>query len=904
MISLVDEKRQWFKSKIGLTESETSRDIAFCAHGILQDGVFVVKDAQRDERFASNPLVTGDSKIRFYAGSPLITPDGQTLGMLCVYDQTPRELTAEQKAALRALSRRVVAQLEMRRRVMELRQTVTQLKRTEDELRSKTAFLEAQVNASVDGILVVDGEGRKILQNERLTDLFKTPRHLVDEQEDQPQLEWVMGVIKNLKHFMESLAYVASHPDAMVRDELELLDGTILDRYSSPVISRDGGRYGRIWTFRDITARKQADSALRESDERFQQLADNIHDVFWITSIDLKVMHYVSPAYELIWGRPTASLYANPHQWIEAILPEERAHTLAAFALLMGNTSEVSVEYRIARPDGTVRWILDRAYQVKNAAGQVIRITGLASDITERKRIEVRMHRLVNSNAQGVIFWNANGGITQANDAFLKLVHCTRADLNAGRINWRTLTPPEYAYLDRRCLEELAVSGVGRPYEKEYVLKDGSRVPVLVVAATFEDNSGEGVGFFIDLTERKGLEARLFQSQKLETVGRLAGGIAHEFNSILTAIIGQSDLLLRDLPPGTPFAKSATEISLAATRAATLTRQLLAYGRKQLLQPEALDLNGVLARMEGVFKHLMGGEVHTQIVPAPGLKAVMADAGQIEQVIMNMAMNARDAMPNGGILTMETANVSFDHESVGRDPELKPGEYVMLAVTDTGTGMAEEVKARVFEPFYSTKGVGQGTGLGLSTCYGIVKQSGGHISVYSEMGRGATFKIYLPQAQQPTDVPLQRLTSPDLPCGTETILLVEDDPALREMAGTLLRRLGYTVWVAGNGIEALSLKQQRGIGHIDLLFTDVVMPHMSGKELADRMQVLFPHTKILFTSAYAENAIVQQGVLHKGVELLQKPFTPSALASKLREVLDQPVAPAREAGQDALGFAK
>jgi len=267
-------------------------------------------------------------------------------------------------------------------------------------------------------------------------------------------------------------------------------------------------------------------------------------------------------------------------------------------------------------------------------------------------------------------------------------------------------------------------------------------------------------------------------------------------------------------------------------------------------------------------------------------------------------MNARDAMPNGGILTMETANVSFDHESVGRDPELKPGEYVMLAVTDTGTGMAEEVKARVFEPFYSTKGVGQGTGLGLSTCYGIVKQSGGHISVYSEMGRGATFKIYLPQAQQPTDVPLQRLTSPDLPCGTETILLVEDDPALREMAGTLLRRLGYTVWVAGNGIEALSLKQQRGIGHIDLLFTDVVMPHMSGKELADRMQVLFPHTKILFTSAYAENAIVQQGVLHKGVELLQKPFTPSALASKLREVLDQPVAPAREAGQDALGFAK
>ncbi len=215
----------------------------------------------------------------------------------------------------------------------------------------------------------------------------------------------------------------------------------------------------------------------------------------------------------------------------------------------------------------------------------------------------------------------------------------------------------------------------------------------------------------------------------------------------------------------------------------------------------------------------------------------------------------------------------------------------MLAITDTGTGMSEEVKARVFEPFFSTKGVGQGTGLGLSTCYGIVKQSGGHISVYSELGRGTTFKIYLPQVERQAKIPVPRLDSPDLPRGTETILLVEDDPALREMAATLLRRLGYTVLAAANGIEALSLKQQRDIGHIDLLFTDVVMPHMSGKELADRMRALYPHTRILFTSAYTENAIVHQGVLDKGVALLQKPFTPSALAHKLREVLDAPGAP-------------
>jgi len=449
----------------------------------------------------------------------------------------------------------------------------------------------------------------------------------------------------------------------------------------------------------------------------------------------------------------------------------------------------------------------------------------------------------------------------------------------------------------------------GEAFEGETInyRKDGKEFNLEWQIAPIRNADGKITHFVAiqhDITGRKRLEAQLFQSQKMETVGKLAGGIAHEFNSILTAIIGQSELLGNDLPAGSPLARNATEINQAAGRAAMLTRQLLAYGRKQILQPEILDLNQVIASMEGTFHHLMGGDVNIQIVAAAGLHAVKADAGQIEQVIMNLAMNAADAMPNGGQLTLETANVSFDQDSVGRYPELKAGDYAMVAITDTGAGMSDEVKARLFEPFFSTKAVGQGTGLGLSTCYGIVKQSGGHISVYSEAGRGATFKIYLPQAQQQPEAPVKRLDSQELPRGTETILLVEDDPALREMAATLLRRLGYTIWAAANGIEALSLKQQRDVGHIDLLFTDVVMPHMSGKELADRVEALYPHTRVLFTSAYTENAIVHQGVLNKGVALLQKPFTPSALANKLREVLDQPSAPARETGQETFRFAK
>jgi PAS domain S-box-containing protein len=435
---------------------------------------------------------------------------------------------------------------------------------------------------------------------------------------------------------------------------------------------------------------------------------------------------------------------------------------------------------------------------------------------------------------------------------------------------------------------------------------DGKEQWVETDKVPYCDKDGKVIGIIVmsqDITQRKRLESQLFQSQKMETVGKLAGGIAHEFNSILTAIIGQSELLLGDLPPGSSLAKNATEISRAAGRAATLTRQLLAYGRKQILQPEILDLNRIIAGMDGMFHHLMGGDVTMNIVAAPDLKSMMADAGQIEQVILNMAINAREAMPNGGKLTLETANVSFDQESIGRYSELRAGDYVMLAITDTGAGMKDEVKARAFEPFFTTKAVGQGTGLGLSTCYGIVKQSGGHISVYSEPGRGTTFKIYLPEVKTQAAIIPPRLPSPELPRGTETILLVEDDPALREMAGTLLKRLGYTVWAAANGVEALSLKQQRSVGHIDLLFTDVVMPHMSGKELADRVQVLYPHTKILFTSAYTENAIVNQGVLNKGVVVLQKPFTPSALAHKLREILDQLRVPNPETPQKTLGFA-
>jgi PAS domain S-box-containing protein len=433
----------------------------------------------------------------------------------------------------------------------------------------------------------------------------------------------------------------------------------------------------------------------------------------------------------------------------------------------------------------------------------------------------------------------------------------------------------------------------GEPFEGEVVnyRKDGTEFYLEWQIAGLRDANKKITHFVAiqrDITERKQIEARLFQSQKMETVGKLAGGIAHEFNSILTAIIGQSEFLIGDLPPKSALGESALEIRQAAERAASLTQQLLAYGRKQILQPAILDLNLVLSGMVSTLQHLIGREIDMRIVSGMDLKAVKIDPAQLEQVIVNLTMNAAEAMPNGGKLVLETANVTLDEAFVIPFPGLKPGGYVMLAITDTGIGMSEEVKGRAFEPFFSTKSVGQGTGLGLATCYGIVKQSGGHMNLYSEVARGTTFKIYLPEVEPQTRVPAPRLKSAELPRGTETILLAEDDPSLLKMSSTLLIRLGYTVLTAANGVEALSLKNQRNIGHIDLLLTDVVMPHMSGKELSDRIKAIYPQTKILFTSAYTENSIVHQGILDEGVTLLQKPFTPSALANKVRDVLDQP----------------
>jgi len=667
---------------------------------------------------------------------------------------------------------------------------------------------------------------------------------------------------------------------------LELNNGTFLDRYSAPVCGKDGKHYGRIWTFRDVTEQKRNEFALNKSEELYRSLFENMVEGYAYFRILYKetqardILYLsVNNAFERLTG-----LKSVVGRKLSEVIPGIQETNPEMFEIFGRVALTGKTESFDTRLESLGKWLSITVYS--HEQGHCIAVF---ENITEKKRVEGRLRRLMDSNAQSVFFWNTKGEVMEANDAFLGLVGYTREELQEGRINWVELTPPEFAGLDREALEQIVATGSSKPYEKEFIHKDGSRVSILIGAAGFEDNTSEGVCFLLDLTERKLFEAQLMQSQKLETVGKLAGGIAHEFNSILTAILGQSELLLGELPVGSPQAANVMEISQAAERASGLTRQLLAYGRKQFLHPEILDLNRVIASMSVMIQHLMGAAISTQIIADPDLHAVMADAGQIEHVIINLVMNAREAMSKGGKLTLKTKNVTWDEANLNNISqfELKEGKYVMMAIADTGVGMSDAVKSRVFEPFFTTKEVGEGTGLGLATCYGIIKQSGGHVSVESEQGRGSTFRVYLPEVEAKTKLLPQRVESADLPRGTETILLVEEDPALRELAAALLTSLGYKMLVAGHASEALNLNLSRDGRKLDLLCTDLGLPPLTGWDLVERIRVIHPDLRILFTSSFTANAIRSQDALQRDVAVLQKPFTPFALARKLREVLDQ-----------------
>lgn len=542
----------------------------------------------------------------------------------------------------------------------------------------------------------------------------------------------------------------------------------------------------------------------------------------------------------------------------------------------------------LVRRDGREIAIEGRLSAIHERDGRQAGTVIVFRDVTERRlaeratrRSEERFERLFDANTIGITIADLSGRTLEANDAYLDMLGYSRAELLARELDWDELTPPEYRERTKVAVAELLATGVTKPWEKEYIRKDGSKVPVLVGVALLEASEGTCISYIVDLSGRRLLEEQLLQAQKMEAIGQVAGGVAHDFSNLLTVILGHANLLVEQLAEQDPIRESAEEIRDAGNRAAAMTRQLLAFSRRQVLEPEILDVNVIVANLERLLRRMIGERVELVTEPMTGIGRVLADAGQLSQVLLNLAVNARDAMQAGGSLTISMGEAAVDGHVSGHPPGLTAGRYVTIAVRDSGTGMTSDTRDHMFEPFFTTKSRDKGTGLGLATAYGIVKQSGGAIAVDSVFGSGATFTVYLPRlaanatpAATPGPIEVRRLA-------TQTVLLVEDEPAVRRLTRRILEDRGYGVIEAADGPQALDAAR-RHAGPIDLLLTDVVMPLMSGHELAAQIMAVRAETAVVYMSGFADDPLTRRPDTGM-IRFVQKPFTADVLMTKLRE---------------------
>lgn len=637
----------------------------------------------------------------------------------------------------------------------------------------------------------------------------------------------------------------------------------------------------------DITERKRFEDALTDSEERYRLLFEKNPLPMWVYDLGTLAFIEVNDAAVTHYG------YSRDEFHSMTIMDIRPSDDITAVMRSVGEDKhdpQAGQAWTHTKKDGTVIDV-EIASHALNFAGRPARLV-LAKDITETKLAQAALteseerNRDLVENALDIIYTHdLTGNYTSVNQAGEKITGYTRAETLA--MNLADSVAPEYLETARKMIAEKLAGNEITAYEVEIIAKDGHRVAVEInTRIIYEKGIAVRVqGIARDITERKQLEDQFRQAQKMESIGVLAGGIAHDFNNLLTAINGYSELALRRMTTDDPSRGNIEEVKNAGERAAVLTGQLLAFSRKKLLQPTVHNLNPLITDIEKMLRRILRENIELRTVLDPELGNINADPGQIEQVIMNLAVNARDAMLAGGKLTIETQNIFLDEDYVSEHIAISSGPFVRIIVTDTGVGMDSKTKQSVFEPFFTTKGIGKGTGLGLSTVYGIIKQSGGDIMVYSELGHGTTFKIYLPRVDEVLDK--SRSTNFDNKnlSGTETILLVEDDEIVRALVREVLTGNGYKVLESSSGREALSICSTYS-EPIHLLLTDVIMPKMSGNELKTEVVKLLPEIKILFMSGYTDDAISDGGFLDSGTAFIEKPYTPDGLALKVREVLE------------------
>jgi two-component system, cell cycle sensor histidine kinase and response regulator CckA len=782
---------------------------------------------------------------------------------------------------------------------------VTQRESAAATLRRNEERMRALVKAMPDPFFVLDEDGRYVevlTSSEHL--LYADLRSLLGKTlHDVLPMEFAERFLKAVRSCLEHNAAWVIEYELIVPAGLRSFEAKI-----APIRGRPEEKRVVIVVSRDITDRKNAADSLRASEARLAQAQRITHLGSWEMDLENGVLdrtvfignaiHWSDESYRILGYEPGVSLSGNLH--FDAVHPDDRDILWRTITESIAADRPFRCGHRIVRPDGSQRWLDALGEIVPSAAGKPARLFVTLHDVTDRRRIEEalraseEMFRQIAENINEVFYLQdvATGSIDYISPAVEKLSGHTVESLRRSPTAWLEAIHPD----DReKVLGQLARENAERPSILTYrfVKPDGAvgwaRDRFFPVRGP-DGRVTKVAGVIEDITEsikNEALEEQLRQSQKMEAVGQLAGGVAHDFNNLLTAILGYCGLLLSQIPKDDPIREDVMEIQRSGDRAAKLTRQLLAFGRKQVLNPRPLDLNALVLDMDKILRRLIGENIEMVTLLGVDLGNILADTSQIEQVIMNLCVNARDAMPLGGKLTIETRAVLLDEDFTGRHVGIVSGWHILLTVTDTGCGMTEEIKARIFEPFFTTKPPAKGTGLGLSTVFGIVKQSGGHIWVYSEPQRGTAFKIFFPRSTNEPAAPRSGdAQSVRAPGGSETILFVEDDPGIRNFVQRLLKERGYRVLTAMNGDEALVLAKSE-TQPVHILITDVVMPGMSGRQLAKELLKSWPDVKVLFISGYTEDAIIHHGVLEKGSNFLSKPFSSEDLASTLRQILDR-----------------